>query len=228
MNLIYESNNTDELMHYGVPGMKWGKRKVRPQSGLDIAKSNYKTAKKEYSKSYNKAYSYSSRHPVSQFVGKKAKAESDRRWQDAYDKAENVRKAKDAYKNTKRTNKTSKNAGAAIGKHIGNKLNKNREKRNAEIERVKKRTDTWGANVNALSSVYENRSRRAGRAAATHIINTLANNVQLSNANYYTKRGVDIARKISMSALSLGQLKDNINTVRNISTGYEHQRNKRR
>lgn len=96
-------------MHYGVPGMKWGHRKALPKSDIrkryESAKSDYKEARKQYNKSYNKAHNYSSRHIVSQFVGKKAKAESDRRWDDALDKAVNSNKAKKAYRKAKSARK---------------------------------------------------------------------------------------------------------------------------
>ena len=89
--IIKRTNNDDELMHYGVLGMKWGHIKANPQ--LSNAKKAYKQVKKEYSKAYNSAYGYSSRHPVGQFVSKKKKAESDKRWADAATAAKKERQA---------------------------------------------------------------------------------------------------------------------------------------
>lgn len=87
-----------ELYHHGVKGMKWGKRKARYDSE---AKANYKSAKKAYNKAYNDAYNFSARHPISQWAGKKNKAESDRRWDDAFSKAGDLDKAKAEYKQAK-------------------------------------------------------------------------------------------------------------------------------
>ena len=46
--------NKDELMHYGVPGMRWGHRKALPISSqrarYDAAKQQYKADKKVYRK----------------------------------------------------------------------------------------------------------------------------------------------------------------------------------
>lgn len=115
---IYTSDgelcNADELAHYGVPGMKWGHRKALPKSDTrkryDSTKKDYKEARKAYNKSYNRAYSYSQRHPISQWVGKKAKAESDRRWDKAIDDAVKQKKARDKYKSAKRARKNRINS----------------------------------------------------------------------------------------------------------------------
>lgn len=102
---MWQYNYTDELMHYGVLGMKWGHRKAANTSStlnrVKSAKAAKKAAYKKYSKDYDSAYNYSSRHLVSQYVGKKQKAESDRRWDQASKSAEKYVQAKKEYKHAK-------------------------------------------------------------------------------------------------------------------------------
>lgn len=102
----------NELMHYGILGMKWGKRKAQPTNDVQRTRAAYKKANKEYSKAYDSAYGYSSRHMVSQFAGKKAKAESDKRWADATTKAKAANSAKSAYKTAKANQKAANRSDA--------------------------------------------------------------------------------------------------------------------
>ena len=102
----YRIIHDDELMHYGIPGMRWGHRKVQPvsaeRSRYKSAKENYKKANRDYSKAYDKAYNYSSTHPVSQWRNGHKKAEADRRWSDAYNKGKRANQAKLEYKQAKK------------------------------------------------------------------------------------------------------------------------------
>lgn len=109
MSDFYFNNDvSDELYHYGVPGMKWGHRKQTYSDSYNNVKSTkaaYKQASKDYNKSYRKASNYSSRHPFSQYINKKTKAKSDEKWDDAIDKAEKYNKARTDYKTAKKENK---------------------------------------------------------------------------------------------------------------------------
>jgi prenyltransferase beta subunit len=113
---MWEYNHTDELYHHGVKGMKWGVRKARQaEADLRSKKSAYKKAKKAYDESYNKAYNkaIAAYSPI-----KKHRENNDKRWEDAANKSEAMKKAKSDYKSAKKEfNKNTtvgQKAGAAI------------------------------------------------------------------------------------------------------------------
>lgn len=92
-NYTYQS---DELYHYGVPGMRWGQRKSNYSSSynnLRTAKSNKRRANHQYSKSFNKAY----------YIGTK------KNWKKAAEDAHHANKAKAQYKTAKKKYKQEVN-----------------------------------------------------------------------------------------------------------------------
>lgn len=102
--------NNNELVHYGVKGMKWGKRKAVP-TAADVAnkRSAYKAANREYNKAFDKAYNRNigSFSPI-----KKHRDASTARWEDAISKAEAANKAKAEYKAVKKAFKADARAKA--------------------------------------------------------------------------------------------------------------------
>ena len=85
--------------------MKWGHRKAQPMSveraRYRTAKQQYKSDNKAYSKSFNNAYNYSSRHMIGQYTNKKKRAESNKRWNDVDVKSQNLKKSKSNMKQAK-------------------------------------------------------------------------------------------------------------------------------
>ena len=105
-----------ELVHYGVKGMKWGVRKANKEyAKLDKAKADYKKAKKAYSKAYNRA---SSRNLGTFSPIKKHRENSQKRWENAIDKANELNKAKKAYKDQKKEVRKNTSVGQKIGRGL--------------------------------------------------------------------------------------------------------------
>lgn len=119
-------NNSDELYHYGVKGMRWGHRKASYQntatSGNSAARQKYLDAKankraatKEFKKAYNKAYNRSAA-ALSPF--KKHRQANDARWDDAVKKAQASNAADKAYKDAKKEYKQTDEYKAKRAKAI--------------------------------------------------------------------------------------------------------------
>ena len=106
-------NNSNELYHYGVKGMRWGHRKAVDRNTVatsdlrkryDAAKAQNKAAYKAYSKAYNKAYN---RNIAMLSPIKKHREANNERWNEAANKAAESWEATRAYKQVKNERKTA-------------------------------------------------------------------------------------------------------------------------
>ena len=109
----------NELYHYGVKGMRWGHRKAQPVSSarnrMNTAKTEYKSAKKAYNKSFNRAY----RKSLASFSpSKKMRQRNNARWEQAINDAERASSAKSKYKQAKKAYKQTDEYKAKRAKYI--------------------------------------------------------------------------------------------------------------
>ena len=195
--VVTRSTDTDELMHYGVKGMKWGVRRARPQTAVDSARANYKSAKKEYNKSFNKAYN---RAVAAYSPVKKHRQANAKRWEDAANKAEKLREAKTEFKNTKKANKkpmsTKKKVaiGAAVAGGVLAAYGANKIIRNAN------------ANIRGHQAVEE--------ILKNYVNPTINRNIQAGNIGYNSETARNFANKATAIAR-----RDGINSAANDSFG---------
>ena len=178
----------DYLMHYGVKGMKWGHR--RSQAVID-ARAAYKSAKKDYNKAWDSAQKYTNRHPIGQFVGKKTKAESDRRWNDAMDKADAMKKAKSDYKQAKNADKAATKAANAAQDR---KIMDARQKQSDSISGMKKEAKNF-----ALATVSgDKKGKQSATRNASKLIDSYINNKEVAS------RATSGEKKVATTLAAIG------------------------
>lgn len=193
----------NELMHYGILGMKLGKRKAQPTNDVQRTRAAYKKANKEYSKAYDSAYGYSSRHMVSQFAGKKAKAESDKRWADATTKAKAANSAQSAYKAAKSKQKAK---NISDGKGLYSKTNKYAAKEGVGKAAVKSILMGPAGKTTYDMARSMNHSRASSFARVMFDINVsqLAGVATDTAVNYGTQKATGKQSRIAGDATSYG------------------------
>ena len=204
-----------ELYHHGIKGMKWGKRRFQNTDGsltaagrqrylgdsVDEKKSAYKDAKKAYSKSFDVAR----RKNYQSFSLSKTKRQaSDERWKDAYDKAQELNKAKAEYKQAKNDRKygnkiksqytrAGRNRGwADYTEEQGRKAYESHERLAKAAEKKAKQLDKSG---NYFAAEAARRGAEALRARGKNIQDS-----RMEEAKFYVRRSEHLNAKASAYA----------------------------
>lgn len=106
---IKEDNDiVKELNNYEQSARKKAQNIARAKKYMQKAKLAKKNANKQYSKDFDKAYNYSSWHPISQYGKGKHGQESTARWEKANNSAVSAINANIEYKKAKKAYKKAK------------------------------------------------------------------------------------------------------------------------
>lgn len=175
---MWTYNHTDELMHYGVMGMKWGVRRAKKE-----ARANYKAARrKALDDFYKVADPIDDKYDFSDFgKGGKGYSKEDKA---AMDKADAdyksaIKKAKADYKNAKQQAKNTANKYHSDDAKEASRISKKRvsEMSNAELRKLNERMNLERQYSQLNPGVIKSGAKAVATAAlATTTILTLYNN----------------------------------------------------
>ena len=241
------------LEHHGIKGQKWGVRRYqnpdgsytaagRDRYGVGEAKQKLKNAKTAYNKSFNNAYN---KAIAAYSPFKKHREANQKRWEDVYDKAGDVRKAKEDYKTAKRQTKLdnyrlkkadraerreqyNKAEASRTRKELKdlkeNKYNSEYYKRREEARQLEKEFEyeqRTGKSYNADMRAWDQLGRSFESTASKNMkLNTYVEDLTKENKEYTNK-----ARKWAKSRENLLNMEINeLTTKKDIKNAYKNKR----
>ena len=101
--IVTRENNNDSLMHYGVPGMRWRRRKAfaKNSGNVKAAKKNFKDLRRQKWRAEHEMNVYEMSHPIAKF----GFGATGKRYDKMYQNVEKLKKqtfaAKNKYRNEK-------------------------------------------------------------------------------------------------------------------------------
>lgn len=114
-------------------------------------------------------------------------------------------------------------------KFVKNRAEKYAEKQKQKNEELQKRTDRFGVAGVAIGNYLGYAGSHSLRAGLANIINMSANAyIESSAAKYPIARGVDFARRASITALSIKDAADKINGFAEVGKAYVYASNKKK
>ena len=128
----------------------------------------------------------------------------------------------------KRSSSESGGGSSKIKKFVKNRVEKYAEKKKQKNEELQKRTDRFGVAGVAIGNYLGYAGSHSLRAGLANVINISANAYIATNSSkYYIAKGVDFARRASITALSIKDTADKINSFADVGRAYVYAGNKK-